>query len=197
MKSNSIFTLIAVFFTIGLTPLRGQTDPPTLPEPPLSPEYWDFTKANEDKILKTLPQEAKTDLLKVKDIDEEEYYDILSDAPHYYFDFEHDFVFDPFEKKRIEQSQKVDQWEMHTEALGFLYENAAQSEKAGIKTKLQSKLEQLFDLKEEERRLEVEFLEKELQELKASLEVRKKNKAQIINRRLQELIGLEDYLDWD
>ena len=41
-----------------------------------------------------------------------------------------------------------------------------------------------------------EMLEKELARLKESLKVRKSNKGEIINRRLNELIGKGDYLDW-
>jgi hypothetical protein len=51
-------------------------------------------------------------------------------------------------------------------------------------------------MKEKARSLEVEFLEQELAQLKESLKVRKNNKGEIINRRLNELIGKGDYLDW-
>jgi len=55
---------------------------------------------------------------------------------------------------------------------------------------------QLFDMKEKARGLEVDFLEQELAQLKESLKVRKSNKGEIINRRLNELIGKGEYLDW-
>jgi len=51
-------------------------------------------------------------------------------------------------------------------------------------------------MKEKARILEVEFLEQELAQLKESLKVIKSNKSEIINRRLNELIGKGDYLDW-
>ena len=41
-----------------------------------------------------------------------------------------------------------------------------------------------------------EMLEKELARLQESLKVRKSNKSEIMNRRLNELIGKGDYLDW-
>jgi len=47
-------------------------------------------------------------------------------------------------------------------------------------------------MKEKARSLEVELLSKELAQLKESLKVRKKNKGDIINRRLNELIGKGD-----
>jgi hypothetical protein len=179
---------------------HAQPDPPKLPESGLAPifeEFHEMAKENEDKILKTIPNEVKEDLLRVKKIDENKYYGILSEAPRFYFDLESAFMLDPFEKKRIEQSQLVEHMEMHTEALGFLSQKSKPDEQQQIKNKLKLKLGQLFDLKEEERRLEVEILEKELKKLKASLEVRKKNKVEIINNRMNELMGMDDYLDWD
>ena len=200
MNVKYLLLLSALGLFLILNRAYAQTEPPQPPEPELAPifeEYHNLAKKNEDKILKTIPAEIKEDLLKVKKIDEDKYYDILSDAPHYFFDLDNAFMLDPFEKKRMEQSQIVGHMEMHTVALGYIYQHSNQEEKPGIKTKLQTKLEQLFELKEEERKLEVKMLEKQLQELKAYFEARKNNKTQIINRRLQELIGVGEYLDWD
>ena len=202
MKFKSIISIIPLVLLFSGKLLYSQTEPkpPLLPRGELAPvfeEYQQIAIENEDKILKTLPGDVKEDLLKVKKIDEDKYYDILSEAPHFFFDLENAFMFDPFEKKRMEQSQLVGHWEMHTKALGFLFQHSSQNEKPGIKTKLQTKLEQLFDLKEEERKLEVKMLEHQLQELKTYFEERKNNKTQIINRRMQELLGMGKYLDWD
>ena len=43
----------------------------------------------------------------------------------------------------------------------------------------------------------MEELEKELSELKKSLEVRQRNKDKIIERRIQELLEEDEYLEWD
>jgi len=80
--------------------------------------------------------------------------------------------------------------------LSFRYKYADDNEKPKIINDLKSKLNQLFDMKEKARNLEVGMLEKELAQLKESLKVRKNNKSEIINRRLNELIGKGDYLDW-
>lgn len=200
MKTNTIVLFFAFILITSSGLLYSQTEPPSPPSGELAPMFEDFqemAKANEVKILKNIPADVKEDLLKVKKIDEDEYYNILSEAPHFYFDFEEAFIFDPVEKNRMKQSQQVDYLEMQTEALGFLYQHSKPGEQPQIKNKLQIKLEQLFGLKEEERRIEVEMLEKELKELKASLDVRKKNKVKIINHRLNELIGMDDYLEWD
>lgn len=200
MKSSLMILLSTMLAVPLMSIIYAQPEPPEFPKGELAPvfeEFQEMTKKNEDKILKTIPTEIKQDLLMVKKIDEDKYYDILSEAPHFFFDLENAFMIDPFEKKRMEQSQVVGHWEMHTKALGFLYQHSSENEKPGIKTKLQTKLEQLFDLKEEERKLEVKMLEHQLQELKTYFEVRKNNKTQIINRRMQELLGMGEYLDWD
>jgi len=202
MKFKSMISImpLVLLFSGKIQYPQTEPNPPLLPKGELAPvfeEYQQFTKENEDKILKTLPSDVKEDLLEVKKIDKDKYYKILSEAPHFFFDLENAFMLDPFEKKRMEQSQQVGHWEMHTKALGFLYQHSVQNKKPEIKAKLQTKLDRLFDLKEEERKLEVKMLEHQLQELKTYFEARKNNKAQIINRRLNELIGMGEYLDWD
>ena len=62
---------------------------------------------------------------------------------------------------------------------------------------MKAELNKLFVQKEERRKEEVEILQKELVELQKSLEVRQKNKNQIIERRIQELLEEDEYLDWD
>ncbi|MCH7723895.1 MAG: hypothetical protein IIC76_11285 [Bacteroidetes bacterium] len=81
-------------------------------------------------------------------------------------------------------------------SLGIRYEHADDNEKPKTINDLKSKLKQLFDMKEKSRSLEVDFLEKELAQLKESLKVRKNNKGEIINRRLNKLIGKGDYFEW-
>jgi len=101
-----------------------------------------------------------------------------------------------YEKESHETEKQVSEIELFTEALGIRYEHANDKEKPKIVSDLKSKLNQLFDMKEKARNLEVGMLEKELAQLKESLKIRKNNKSEIINRRLNELIGKGDYLDW-
>jgi hypothetical protein len=200
MNYRTFVSLSMAALFISAANIYSQPDPPTPPggEPvPVFEEFRQMARENEDKILRTIPADIKEDLIKVKEIDKDKYYDILSGSPHFYFDLDNAFMMDSFEKKRIEQSQLVEHMEMHTEALGFLYQKSKANKQKQFKNKLRTKLEALFDLKEEERRLEVELLEEELKELKASLEVRRQNKAEIINNRMNELMGMDNYLDWD
>ena len=91
MKFNLVHLIVCfiAFWCCNLL-LYAQNDPEP-PEPPegepapLFDDFQQMTKKNEDKILKNIPPEIKEDLLKVKKIDEDEYYNILSESPHFYF----------------------------------------------------------------------------------------------------------------
>lgn len=196
MKYKMIFPIIiTVFLALSLN-AYGQEELPELPEAPaiLSTYGEDISKEDEAKILGSLPADVKADLLKVKELDEEEYRDLLFSASH--IGYEYHVYSSKFEKEMVENSKRINELDLQTETLGIQYIHANTQERTNIKKELQSKLEMLFDLKEKERKGEVEMLERELAELKASLEVRKNNKADIILRRLSELIGKDDYLEW-
>ena len=101
-----------------------------------------------------------------------------------------------YERERYETEKQVRELELFTVTLGIRYGHANDIEKPKIINDLKSQLNQLFDMKEKARSLEVELLSKELAQLKESLKVRKSNKGEIINRRLNKLIGKGDYFDW-
>jgi len=100
------------------------------------------------------------------------------------------------EKELYQNERKVDELELQTRAIGIQYQYASQENKQYLKNKILPMLEMLFDLKEKQREMEVNMLEKELTQLKESLIVRKKNKDDIILRRFSELTGTDEYLDW-
>jgi len=196
MKNKMKYPIvITVFLTLSLN-VCGQEEILEPPEPPImvSPYGHDISEEDEAKILAKLPADVKADLLKVKELDEEEYKHLLFSASHLGHEY---YVYSSqFEKEMVENSKRINELDLQTEILGIQYMHANAQERTKIKKELQSKLEMLFDLKEKERRSEVEMLERELAELKASLEVRKNNKADIILRRLSELIGKDDYFEW-
>ena len=196
MKYKMLYPIvITVFLALSLN-VYGQEKLLEPPEPPiiLSNYGHDISKEDEAKILAKLPADVKADLLKVKELDEEEYKNLLFSASHLGHEY---YVYSSeFEKEMVENSKKINELDLQTEILGVQYMHANAQERTKIKKELQSKLEILFDLKEKERSNEVQMLERELAELKSSLEVRKRNKADIILRRLSELIGKDDYLEW-
>lgn len=196
MKHKIKFPIIITVLLTLSSNAYGQEVLPVPPEAPiiLSSYGQDISKEDEAKILERLPADVRADLLKVKELDKEQYKELLFNASH--LGYEYHVYSSQFEKEMVENSKRINELDLQTETLGIQYIHAKEKERIKIKKDLQSKLEILFDLKEKERRTQVEMLERELAELKASLEVRKRNKADIILRRLSELIGKDDYLEW-
>ena len=157
-----------------------------------------FSKQDEQEILKHLSPELKNELLKVKEVDQERYRELLYECSSGSYVYEGYMGYmESLEKERYETENKVNELEVITESLRIRYEHAKNdNDKQKIINELKPNLNQLFDAKEKSRSLEVDMLEKELAQLKESLKVRKQNKNEIINRRLNELIGKGDYLDW-
>jgi len=167
------------------------------PGTPLAPLDYRVGVGEQDEkiILESLPPKLKNELLKIKELDAERYQELLRETSYSRYEVYVGYM-ESYERERYETEKQVRELELFTEALGIRYGHADDNEKPKIINDLNSKLNQLFDMKEKARSLEVEFLEQELAQLKESLKVRKSNKGEIINRRLNELIGKGDYLDW-
>lgn len=101
---------------------------------------------------------------------------------------------DPERFARIAKIKALEE-RSHELAINYNGLDAAGQEK--LKGMLSTTLDELFDLREMEREDEMKRLEKRLEELRESLAARKKNKSQIVERRLQELIGKRSYLEWE
>ncbi|KAA3618207.1 MAG: hypothetical protein DWQ05_09215 [Calditrichaeota bacterium] len=82
------------------------------------------------------------------------------------------------------------------QVLVYKYRKASDSEKDRLKNDIRGQLGQLFDLREVDRAMQVQRLEKKLEELRASLKNRKPNKDRIIEKRLERLIGIDKELEW-
>jgi len=189
--------VVIIFFLLVVTGnviAQVNINEPKVPYEPMTPNEYiiEIDEQDEKRILQNLPSDVRADLLKVKELDSERYQEMLLNVSH----LSEFYIQDSFEKNRMETYKKIEQLEVQTESLGIQYQHSDAPEKASIKKNLQTKLTQLFDLKEKERRMEVEMLENELNKLKESLNVRKKNKDNIILRRLDELIGSDEHMDW-
>ncbi len=189
-----IMIIFGISFTAGNLFAQVVITEPTAPLPPLDYRIV-MGEQDEKEILKSLPPELKNELLKVKELDAERYKDLLRETSYSRYDVYVGYM-ESYERESHETEKQVSEIELFTEALGIRYEHANDKEKPKIVSDLKSKLNQLFDMKEKARNLEVGMLEKELAQLKESLKIRKNNKSEIINRRLNELIGKGDYLDW-
>ena len=190
--NRCVFVLVAVIFITSIS--FAQEDVKI----PKAPKVTGFSKVNsedEKELLEKLSPELKAELLKVKELDQEKYEELLEETSYGSYDV-YTGLMEPSEKERYEAEKKIEEWELRTEALGIRYEYASDNEKQKIVSDLKVVLNQLFDMKEKARSIEVEMLENELKQLKESLNTRKQSKNEIINRRLNELIGKGDDLDW-
>jgi hypothetical protein len=69
-------------------------------------------------------------------------------------------------------------------------------EREDLRLKLTEVLEELFDIRENRREKEAEEIERELKRIRAMLEKRQGNRAKIIKRRIADLTGEGEALEW-
>ena len=201
MKELKYYFLL-VMFLFSLNAGYAQNEP-AAPEPPEPPEFefdFDFkdfpgmSEKDEQELLKNLNKTLREELKVIKDVNLNKYFEFLRESQ--FKNMKIPFVVKR-EKVMHEIERKIFEAEVKSEALAAKYEKANENEKRKLKEDLRKELGTLFDQKEERRKQEVEILQNELTELKKSLEARQKNKKVIIDRRLQELLDEDQYLDWD
>jgi len=200
MKQLRYFSLIVLLTFVVNT--NYSQDGPEIPEPAEPPELdfefdfqnFDMSEEDEKELLENLNKTLRDELKIIKDFNKNKYFEFLRESQFKNMKL-------PFVVKRErdlhETERKIFEAEVKTESLAAKYEMAKESEKRKIKEELRNELGKLFDQKEERREQEVKILENELKELKNSLAARQKNKNVIIERRLQELLDEDEYLEWD
>jgi hypothetical protein len=203
MKSLKIYYIILFLFVSSPAIYFGQEKEPAPPAPPIEPNLdfnFDFdgfpkmSDEEEKELLKNLNQNLKDELRTIKNVNKNKYYQFLRESQFKNLKIPYLVKRD---KEIQERNQKIFELEVKTQALAAKYQSAAKTDQQKIRNELKQKLGELFEKKEEDRKQEVENLEQELSELKKSLEVRIKNKNEIINRRMEELLDEDKYLDWD
>lgn len=157
-------------------------------------KFFEMKKEDEEKILKNLNKTLRKNLKLIKKVNKEKYIDLLREAQ--FKNIKVPFIL-KHEKQMQVRENKIFEAEVKVEALAAEHKNTNEKEQERIKQELKKELNKLFDLKEERRKQEVEELQNELSELKKTLEVRLRNKGKIIERRIQELLEENQYLDWD
>ncbi|MFC2139793.1 hypothetical protein ACFLR4_03945 [Bacteroidota bacterium] len=199
---KTLFSYFVLLLMIGLpvtnTIAQDEPDEPRQPRQFIIGERdahrYHISEASEKEYLGKLDADLKTDFLELKEYDEERYYELLMESQYRYMEWP---VVNYEEKIIYERQKEISDLEIRTELLAFKYEKASSAEKQKIKTELRAKLINLFELREKDRKYQIELLKKELEELTKSIEMRRKNKELIISRRLQEILGEDKYLDWD
>jgi len=96
---------------------------------------------------------------------------------------------DPEMVKLYQQEGELDR---QTRQLAGEFREAPADKKDEIKKKLQETVAQHFEVRQQRRALELKRLEAELTRLRESMENRNKEKQQIIDRRVSELLGQDD-----
>jgi uncharacterized tellurite resistance protein B-like protein len=169
----------------------------------LAQEYFqqgkEMSKQEEEKMLKTMSQEMRAKLDEIKKLNKEKYQQLLRSSYSVgvfstaYAQAEGVFKLNGFS----EGYKKTNELEIDVELLALKLKNADNNSQQKIKSDLSAKLGELFDIKETQKQYEVQQLEKRLKELKQSLQYRLENKNEIVQRRIQELLGDSKYLRWE
>jgi len=159
---------------------------------PLIPGFEVSEQEEKDRLSK-LSEKLRKELEQVKKLNKYKYNEMLQNMYFRGLDLP---VFSELDKRNRERAKKIMELELETEALGVKYQNDKTAEKQKIREELRTKLSELFELRETERKEEFESLEKRLNELRESLSERRKNKEEIVKNRLNELTGEEKHLRW-
>jgi len=98
---------------------------------------------------------------------------------------------------RYERELQIRKLEEESRDLGrSIRKSKDESEKKQLRADLNKLLSNLFDLRELNRQDEIDRLRAELERLQQTLAKRQKNKVAIVERRLKQLTGEADDLDW-
>ena len=99
---------------------------------------------------------------------------------------------------RYEREIKIRDLERQSRELSESYRQTPdEAARKTMRANLSNVIAQLFDLREINRQDEVKRLEADLQRLKETLEQRQKNRAGIIERRIQQLTGEVGAMEWE
>ena len=96
---------------------------------------------------------------------------------------------DPEMYKLLQADSNLDR---QSQELAIQYRQAPKDQREAIKQKLEKSVTEHFEARQQRRLLELKRLEEELKRLRDSIDKRKEAQAQIIDRRVSELLGLQD-----
>lgn len=169
-------------------------------KPPLAPLPENFVLTPElekealDYLAQNYPQEAQ-DLPRFKPMDQRRYTmrlkAVLDEKARVEFLQKND-------PARYEREMKIRDLERQSRELSESYRKSAdEAARRTMRTNLNNVIAQLFDLREMNRQDEVKRMEADLKRLKETLEQRQKNRAGIIERRVQQLTGEAGIMEWE
>lgn len=168
----------------------------------------EMSQEEEEKYLKNLSPETRAKLDEIKKLNKNKYYQLLRNRNIYSLDGFYSTGVALYDAVRGEQlsakksdlqsdaSKKQMEAEIDVELVLLKYKNADEAQQQKMRSELGNALGRLFDIRESYKQEEIKNLEKRLQELKESLNTRKQNRENIVNRRLKELLNEKDDLRW-
>lgn len=133
--------------------------------------------------------EAPHGVMRWRSGDDEKVFSMRRPAPLFLdedFDFDFDFEF---------ANSDIVKMETETRKLAREIMNAEGAEKRQLEEELSNKLNEIFDMKLESRKKRIKKLQKRLEKQQADLREREESRADIIDRRRDELLG-DDRLEW-
>ncbi|MBI5397144.1 MAG: hypothetical protein HZA91_17740 [Verrucomicrobia bacterium] len=99
--------------------------------------------------------------------------------------------------ERFKLQMRIAELDRHSNELGQKVRNTREEEaKKQAATELKEVLNKLFDLRQEEREKNVQQIERDLKELRESLEQRKAKRDEIIQHRFDQLTGKAAIMEW-
>ncbi|MFA3783555.1 hypothetical protein ABRY23_10875 [Melioribacteraceae bacterium 4301-Me] len=199
-KSFTLFLIISVATNICVKAQNNNITPPLPPFPITKmPEFNYMSGQDEQEILKKIPKDSKDDLELIKKNDKTRYYSLLREIQYknLYLNYFFNALSNKSETKDNELPSKEIALNIKAEALAIKYKSANPSNKQAIRNQLRATLSELFELKEKNRKEEVAKLEKKLADLRKSLELRNSHKDEIINRKIEEMLGESKYYNWE
>jgi hypothetical protein len=101
------------------------------------------------------------------------------------------------DEKYHEDNAKIAELEETCYKLAVLHKESKEADKKrGIEAELKNAINDLFELREAARERDMKQLETDLTQMKEMLSQRRANKSQIVQKRLDQLLGKKDDLDW-
>lgn len=198
MKRNdfSLVCILVIFIAIGNT-VYGQTRTTTQRTRAVSNQDILFlTPEQESEVIEYIeevhPEQLKQ-LLALKDSRPMVYRRMLSKGYREMRLMKELKQRNPKRYMRVAEERTLDG---NSRTLARKFRTAEGTEKERIREEVKKILDQIFDLRQENRVLEIERLEKKLEELKSNNLERLKNKDEILKRRLMALLGEDKGLEW-
>ena len=153
-------------------------------------------KSEEEKYLKEIPKDLSKELNKIKNIDKKSYFKLLKEAwniDNYFTYAQQEY---PFQLSSSELKSNLIKQEfrknIETEIIIIRYNVSRENEKKELRIKLKTKLNELFEIKGIMKNEEIKFLESKLQKLKVLLKNRQKNKNEIVEKKVNEILHEKD-----